>query len=46
MEATSARVGEDDEVLFALEVDTALLAIYEARGVFPPAYARWSDPSV
>jgi hypothetical protein len=46
MEATSARVGEDDEVLFALDVETALLAIYEARGVFPPAYARWSDPSV
>ena len=46
MDATSARVGEDDEVLFALDVETALLAIYEARGVFPPAYARWSDPSV
>ena len=46
MDATSARVDEDDEVLFALDVETALLAIYEARGVFPPAYARWSDPSV
>ena len=31
-------------MLFALDVETALLAIYEARGVFPPAYARWSDP--
>jgi hypothetical protein len=46
MEATSAQVGKDEEVLFALELETVLLAIYEARGVFPPAYARWSDPSV
>ena len=33
-------------MLFALDIETALLAIYEARGVFPPAYAKWSDPSV
>jgi hypothetical protein len=41
--ATSARVGEEDEQLFALDIESAMLAIYEARGVFPPAYARWRD---
>jgi hypothetical protein len=43
---TTAQVGEANEALYRLEVHTALLAIYEARGVFPPAYARWRDPSV
>src|SRR3954470_9145650 len=43
--ATSAEVGGDHERLFALDIETAQLAIYEARGVFPPAYARWSDPT-
>jgi hypothetical protein len=46
MAATSARVGEGDEVLFAFDIENALLAIYEARGVFPPAYAKWSDRHV
>jgi hypothetical protein len=40
--ATTAQVGEGDEQLFALDIETALLAIYEGRGVFPPAYAKWS----
>jgi hypothetical protein len=43
---TSAQVGEEEEALYRLDVHTALLAIYEARGVFPPAYARWRDPSI
>jgi len=34
-------VGRDDEVLFALPVDSAMSAIYEARGVFPPTYESW-----
>jgi hypothetical protein len=46
MAATSAQVGGEDETLYVLEVHTALLAIYEARGVFPPAYARWADPAI
>ncbi len=31
-----------DEVLFELLLETCLLARYEARGVFPPAYTHWS----
>lgn len=42
--ATTAAVGRPDEVLFALSVDSAMTATYAARGVFPPAYATWSDP--
>ncbi|QXC62506.1 pyridoxamine 5'-phosphate oxidase family protein [Aquihabitans sp. G128] len=43
--ATTAQVGRDDEALFALTVDRAMSATYEARGVFPPAYETWSDPA-
>jgi hypothetical protein len=39
--ATEADVGRSDEVLFRLELETAMLATYEARGSFPPAYSRW-----
>jgi hypothetical protein len=42
--ATTASVGRPDEVLFALSIDSAMTATYEARGVFPPVYARWSAP--
>jgi len=42
MAATEAQVGVHDEVLFRLDIERALLAVYEARGVFPPAYSRWS----
>jgi len=44
--ATVASVGRPDEVLFSLSVDAAQSATYEGRGVFPPAYARWTDPAV
>ena len=44
IEATTAQVGEEEEVLYRFDIHTALLAVYEARGVFPPAYAKWSDP--
>lgn len=40
--ATTASVGRADETPFRLGVDTAMLATYEARGVFPPAYRTWS----
>jgi hypothetical protein len=39
--ATTASVGREDETPFRLGIDSAMLATYEARGVFPPAYATW-----
>lgn len=39
--ATTASVGVHDEVLFRLEVDSAMSSTYESRGVFPPAHASW-----
>jgi hypothetical protein len=36
----------DDEVLFEFDIHRCLLAKYEARGVFPPAYTRWGDPAI
>lgn len=42
--ATTASVGRPDEVLFALHIDMAMTATYEARGIFPPTYATWSAP--
>ena len=39
--ATTASVGVHDEVLFRLEVDSAMSSTYEGRGVFPPAHASW-----
>lgn len=36
----------DDEVLFALDIERAMLALYKARGEFPPAYTKWVDPAV
>jgi pyridoxamine 5'-phosphate oxidase-like protein len=44
IEATTAQVGEEEEALYRFDIHNALLAVYEARGVFPPAYAKWSDP--
>lgn len=32
----------EGEVLFAFDIERCLLARYEARGVFPPTYTRWS----
>ena len=39
--ATSASVGREDETPFRLGVDSAMLATYAARGVFPPTYETW-----
>lgn len=39
--ATSAAVGRADETPFRLGIDRAMLAMYEARGVFPPTYTTW-----
>jgi hypothetical protein len=39
--ATSASVGREDETPFRLGIDRAMLATYEARGVFPPTYSTW-----
>ncbi len=39
--ATSAAVGRPDETPFRLGIDAVMLATYEARGVFPPAYSVW-----
>lgn len=39
--ATTASVGRPDETPFRLRIDSAMLATYEARGVFPPAYRTW-----
>ena len=39
--STTASVGRADETPFRLGVDEAMLAAYEARGVFPPSYSTW-----
>lgn len=39
--ATIADVGRADETPFRLGIDRAMLAVYEARGVFPPTYTTW-----
>jgi len=41
MQATVANVGEQEETLFALDIERALLALYEFRGQWPPAYTIW-----
>ena len=40
--ALPAAVGTDEEQLFALHIDRALVATYEHRGHWPPAYERWA----
>ncbi len=40
--ATTASVGRPGETPFRLQIDSAMLATYEARGAFPPAYRTWS----
>lgn len=40
-DATVASVGRPDETPFRLRIETAMLATYQARGEFPPAYATW-----
>lgn len=39
--ATTASVGRADETPFRLGIGSAMLATYQARGVFPPAYTTW-----
>jgi hypothetical protein len=34
----------DDHVLFALDVERCLHAIYRHRGDWPPTYTKWIDP--
>ena len=43
--AQPATVGADEEQLFQLHLDRALLATYDDRGQWPPTYERWSDSS-
>ena len=40
--ALPATVGGDDEQLFQLHIDRAMLATYARRGQWPPIYTRWS----
>ena len=39
--ATEAQVGVAGETLFRLDIASAMVATYAARGVFPPAYRVW-----
>ncbi|HWJ97168.1 MAG TPA: pyridoxamine 5'-phosphate oxidase family protein [Acidimicrobiales bacterium] len=39
--ATTAAVGREHETPFRLGIDRAMVAAYEARGVFPPTYSTW-----
>lgn len=39
--STSAEVGRPDEVLFSLSIESAMSAVYAARGVFPPFHSIW-----
>ena len=39
--ATTADVGVAGEVLFRLDVETAMASIYEGRGIYPPARLTW-----
>jgi len=40
-DATTANVGELEETLFALDIERALLAVYETRPQWPPVYTVW-----
>ena len=42
--AVPATVGADEEQLFQLYIDRALVATYTHRGQWPPTYERWSAP--
>jgi hypothetical protein len=42
--ALPATVGADEEQLFHLHIDRALLATYTHRGQWPPSYERWAAP--
>jgi hypothetical protein len=39
--AVPATVGSNEEQLFQLHIDRALVATYTHRGQWPPSYARW-----
>ena len=41
MASTEANVGQPEEVLFALDIERAMLARYTHRGQWPPAYTIW-----
>lgn len=34
-----------DEVLYELDIERCLIARYESRGQWPPAYSTWVDPT-
>lgn len=36
----------EDHILFGFDIERCLLAIYRARGEFPPTYTRWADPAI
>lgn len=42
LEAAYQNEASAEEVLFELHLETALLARYASRGVFPPEYSRWN----
>jgi hypothetical protein len=35
----------ETEILFSLDIERAMLAIYKHRGDWPPAYTIWRDPA-
>jgi hypothetical protein len=44
--AVPATVGGEDEQLFQLHIDRALVSTYTHRGQWPPSYERWASPAV
>jgi hypothetical protein len=47
-EAVVAAAGwkvQPHEVLFALDIERAMLAVYKSRGDWPPTYTVWHDPA-
>jgi len=44
--AAPATVGADEEQLFQLHVERALVATYAYRGQWPPVYQRWADAAL
>ena len=39
------QVGAPEEALYVLDIESALLSVYEARGIFPPTYTKWVEPA-
>ena len=44
--AKPATVGADEELLFELGIERVMLATYERRPQWPPAYERWLAPEL